>query len=520
MSEPAAAPQWRPAHSPWLVTLSVLLATFMQVLDTSVANVSLPHIAGSLSASTDEATWVLTSYLVASAIVLAATGWLSSFFGRKRYLMFSVLLFTAASAACGMAQSLPQLIIARVLQGIGGGGLQPLAQAIMVESFSKEERGAAMAAFGMGIVVAPIIGPILGGWITDNYSWRWIFYINVPIGLLGLTLQQMFVEDPPYLARTRGQRIDYIGLGLMVLAIGVLQLVLDQGQEADWFASKWICLGAAVVLVSMPLFIIWEVRRRDPFINLRLLKNRNLAMGTLLIAVMGAILYGSTAMLPIFMQRLLNYPALQSGFAMMPRGIGSFISMVIIGKLVMKVENRLLLFIGFFGVGVTCLQFAHLNTQIAQTNIIWPQFLNGLSMGFLFVPMAVLALSEIHQHDINQATGVFSLLRNIGASIGISLIFTFQARMAQTHQVALVSNITNYTPAFRQWAAHVQSYGVGSAITYGLTYLRVTQQASMLAFLDAFRWLAVMSFICCPLVFLFHKIRSHKKEALAETMEV
>lgn len=516
MTQTAAGAQWRPKHSPWAVSFAVLLATFIAVLDTSVANVSLPHIAGNLSASTDEATWILTSYLVASAIVLAATGWLSGYFGRKNYLLFSVLLFTGASAACGMAQSLPELIVARVFQGIGAGGLQPLAQAIMMESFSREERGQAMAAFGMGIIVAPIVGPTLGGWITDNYSWRWIFYINVPIGILGFILQKIYVEDPPYLERMRHKAIDYIGLGLMVLAIGTLQLVLDKGQEEDWFASHWICWGTAIVAVSMPLFIWWEVTRKDPFINLRLLKDRNLAVSTFMGAMMSSVLFGSTALLPVFMQKLLRYPALQSGLAMTPRGFGSMAAMMIVGRIVNKVENRLLLVLGFAGLGLTCLSFAGLNTDIAHSNIVWPQVFNGLSMGFLFVPMTVMGMSTVRQQDINQATGIFNLWRNIGASIGISIIFAYQARMAQAHQVSLVGRVSEYSPAYQEWAGHLHAAGIGHTGAYAMAYAKVSQQAYMLAFIDAFHWLAVLSFLCIPLAFLFRKQKTVRDEAVIE----
>ncbi|HEX4046723.1 MAG TPA: DHA2 family efflux MFS transporter permease subunit, partial [Elusimicrobiota bacterium] len=342
-------PFWKPRYSPWLVTASVMLATSMEVLDTSIANVALPHIAGSLSATTDEATWVLTSYLVANAIVLAASAWLSTFFGRKRYLAFSVILFVAASALCGMAQTLPQLIAARILQGIGGGGLQPLVQAIMLECFPPEERGVAMAAYGMGIVVMPIIGPTLGGWITDNFSWRWIFYINLPVGIAGLLMQQAFVEDPPWIVRDFKATIDYLGFGLMAVGIGALQLVLDKGQEADWFGAAWICWTAGLAAVCLAAFVFWELRDKHPILNLRLLKNRNFATATFLIAVLGAILYGTTALLPIYMQTLMGYTALDSGLAMTPRGVGSFFSMLVVGRVVKKIDNRLLMLCGFIG---------------------------------------------------------------------------------------------------------------------------------------------------------------------------
>jgi len=391
-----------------------------------------------------------------------------------------------------------------------------MAQAIMADSFEPQKRGQAFALYGLVAVLAPSIGPTLGGWITDNYSWRWIFYINVPIGILGFFLQKMFVEDPPYLEATRHKAIDYIGLSLMVLAIGTLQLVLDKGQEADWFGSNWICWGTAIVLVSMPLFVWWELSSTNPFINLRLLKGRNFAVGTVMVAMMGSVMFASTAMLPIFMQKLLKYPAMQSGLAMTPRGFGSMAATIIIGRIVTKVENRLLLVLGFLGLGFSCLAFAHLNMDISRANIVIPQIFNGFSIGFLFVPMTVLTMSSLRQDELNQATGIYNLLRNIGASIGISIIFAFQTRMAQAHQVALIANISNYAPAFQQWSGQLHNSGVSQSMTYAIAYGKVAQQSAMLAFLDAFRWLAGLSFLCIPLAFLFHKEKRQRDEAIME----
>lgn len=518
--------EWRPKHSPWLVGTSVLLATFMQVLDTSVANVSLPHIAGNLSATTDEATWVLTSYLVSSAVILAAAGWLSGYFGRKRYLAFSVFLFTVSSALCGMAHSLPQLIFARILQGIGGGGLQPLSQAVLLESFPREERGTAMAAYGMGIVVAPIIGPILGGWITDNYSWRWIFYINVPIGIAGLVMQQMFLEDPPYLTSTRTKRIDYGGLMLMVAGIGLLQLVLDKGQEADWFEAAWIRWSTLAIAVILPAFVVWELKRRDPFVNLKLLADRNFGTGSCLAWIHGAVMFGSTALLPIFMQRLLRYTAFQSGLSMMPRGIGAFFSMLIVGRLIKRVENHLLLAAGLVCTALTCWLFSRINLDISQANIAWPLLLNGLGMSLIFVPLTTLTMSTLHRHDLNQASAIFSLMRNIGASVGISILFTAQARSAQTHHVALVSHLSSYSQGFLQWIKSAEtlfsaySPWQAASAAKGLAYAAVLRQASLLAFVDVFSWLAVICLISCPLVLLFRKSADmhvgHRSHATAD----
>jgi DHA2 family multidrug resistance protein len=504
---------WRPTHSPWLVAFSVLLTTFMQVLDTSVANVSLPHIAGGLSASTHEVSWVLTSYLVAGAIMLAASSWLSVYVGRKRYMAISVAVFTIASMLCGMAQTLPQLILARILQGIGGGGLQPLAQAVLLESFPQEKRGQAMAAYGMGIIVAPIIGPILGGWITDNYSWRWIFYINVPIGILGMVLQNMFLEDPPYLKRDMSAKIDYFGLALMVIGLGAFQLVIDKGQEVDWFADNWIRLGTLIFTVAFPLFAWWELRRKHPFMNLRLLKSRNLSIGTALMAVQGAVMMGSTALLPIFMQSLLGYPAFQSGLSMMPRGIGSMLSMILIGKLVSRFGNRLMILCGFTGMAVTLIIFSGFNLSIAQSTIILPLFFNGLMIGFTFVPLTTLTMANMKQSDIQQASGIFSLLRNIGASIGISLMFTMQSRMAQVHQSALASNISSYGQQFQYWSSQVRGVVNNPMAVYGLAYKSVVVQAVMLSFMDCFRWLAYAAICAMPLILLFKGTRHIKSQA-------
>ena len=326
--------EWKPKANPWTIAGSVMLATFMVVLDSSVANVALPHIAGSLSASTDESTWVLTSYLVANAIMLPAAGWIARRIGRKKLLLFSILLFTLASLLCGVALTMPMLIVARVLQGIGGGGMQPLAQSILLESFPPRQHGTAMAAFGVGVIVAPIIGPTLGGWITDSYSWRWIFYINLPIGILALIMVNLYVEDPPYLRHKFKGAIDYLGFGLMALWLGTLQLVLDKGQEADWFAAPWICWTAAVSTLALVAFILRELTDHEPIVQLRIFRDRNFAVGTLITGTYGFVLYAATAMLPLFLQTLMGYSALQSGLSVSPRGLGAMASMVTVGLLV------------------------------------------------------------------------------------------------------------------------------------------------------------------------------------------
>jgi DHA2 family multidrug resistance protein len=501
---------WKPRHSPWLIAISVLLATFMEILDTSIANVALPHIAGSLSASVSEATWVLTSYLVANAVILSATGWLSSRFGRKNYLAFSVILFVVSSAFCGMAHSLGQIIVARILQGLGGGGLQPLSQAILLESFPIENRGPAMAAYGMGVVVAPILGPILGGWITDSYSWRWIFYINIPIGIAGLIMQNMFVEDPPYIKAAKAPKIDYIGFSLMALGIGLLQIVLDKGQEADWFSSRWICWSAVIAVIAVILFIWHELRDPHPIVNLRVLKNRNFAVATFLVAILGAVLYGNTATLPIMLQGLMGYTALASGWVMTPRGVGSLLSMFIVGQVVKKIDGRLLIAGGFLGIAWTSLMLSHLNFNIDPSSIQIPLIFNGFATGFIFVPLTVVGYATLRQDQIFQATGIYNLMRNIGGSIGISVLIAMQDRSAQTHQVVLAGHLSQMSPNFRNFTAVIERSIGGFPLNsfhaaQGMVYHLLIQQATFLSFMDVFRWMAEASFICIFAVALFKK---------------
>ncbi|MDQ6861982.1 MAG: DHA2 family efflux MFS transporter permease subunit, partial [Verrucomicrobiota bacterium] len=360
---PAPAPpnEWRPSANPWLIAVAVMLATFMEVLDTSVANVSLPHIAGNLSASTDEATWVLTSYLVANAIILPATNWLGQLIGRKRFLISCIIIFTLASALCGIASSLGFLIVARVLQGAGGGALQPISQAVLLESFPPQKRGAAMAVFAMGVVVAPILGPTLGGWITDNYSWRWIFYINLPIGTMAVLMVNAVVEDPPYLKRISAANIDYIGFGLLSVWLATLQYMLDKGQELDWFSSPPIVWCAVISAGSFVALIVRELTAEFPIVDLRVLKNRNFAVGAAMILLLGGLLYGTTAILPLFMQNLLHYTALDAGIAMSPRGIGALVMTIIVGRIVGKVSNKLLIGSGFLLLGYSCFMLGNIN---------------------------------------------------------------------------------------------------------------------------------------------------------------
>jgi len=501
---------WTPKSNPWAIAAAVMTATFMVVLDSSVANVALPHIAGNLSASTDEATWVLTSYLVSNAIMLPATNWITRRIGRKRLLMFSILLFTGASMLCGAAISMPMLILARIVQGVGGGGMQPLAQSILLESFPRGQHGKAMAIYGAGIVVAPVIGPTLGGWITDSYSWRWIFYINLPVGILALFLAATFIEDPPYIRATIRESIDMFGFALMALWLGTLQLVLDKGQESDWFGALWIRFTVAISVVAFIAFVARELNCREPIVQLRILLNRNFATGTLITGLYGFILYSSTALLPLFLQTLLGYPALDSGLAVSPRGLGSMLSMLIAGSLANRIDSRHMLAFGFVVLGVSTFMLGHVNLEISMLTVAIPNFFNGFAGGFIFVPLTTMAMSRLRKQEIGNAAGIYNLVRNIGGSIGIATATTLLVRRAQVHQNFLAAGFSAsgasstvvqglqaslYTSGTSTYDAHQKALGA----IYGL----LQQQASLLAYVDNFRILGFLSFVCIPFVFLF-----------------
>jgi DHA2 family multidrug resistance protein len=520
MSPTAETTAWKPSVNPWLIAAAVMLATVLEVLDTSVANVAIPNIAGNLSASNDEATWVLTSYLVSNAIVLPMTGWLGSFFGRKRFLIACITLFTLASAACGAATTLGFLIFARIAQGAAGGALQPLSQAILMESFPPAKRGMAMAVFGMGVVVAPIIGPVLGGWITDNYSWRWIFFLNVPLGGLAVLMSQAFVEDPPYLRNARenrGGKIDYVGFGVLAIWLGTLQIVLDRGQEDDWFNATWVCWASLVSLASLIFLIYWEIRVEHPLVDLRVFRNRNFAMGTLLMTVVGIVLYSTTALLPLFLQELMGYSALKSGMAMSPRGMGAICSLFAVGGLVSRIDARLLIGLGFLILAYAVGGFGNINLEVATTSVMWPNVLSGLAMGFIFVPLTISSMGALPNEQMGNATGVYNLMRNIGGSIGIAMATTMVARGSQTHQALMVGQLSPYRPEFRQYlqstSAMLGQYSDPASAqqqAYGLLNGMLEQQAALFAYVDTFRWLALLCLLCVPLVLVFKKPKAHR----------
>jgi len=508
------------AINPWLIAVAVMSATFMEVLDTTVVNVSLPHVAGNLSASIDESTWVLTSYLVANAIILPLAGWLARRFGRKRLLMLSVSGFTAASFLCGLAPSLPLLILFRVIQGTTGGALQPLSQAVLLEAFPPEQRGRAMAFWGLGIVVAPILGPVLGGWLTDSYSWRWVFYINIPIGMIALVMIERFVHDPPYLTRGAG-RVDWTGIGLLALGIGALQIFLDKGQEDDWFASDAMTMLAIVSALSLAAFLVHELRAGDPVVDLRVLRVRTFSAGVVLMTVVGFVLFGSLVLLPIFLQTLLGYPALQAGIALAPRGVGSFLAMPLVGMIIGRIEARKLLASGLVIGAVTLFWLGGLNLDAGYWDIFWPQFLQGIALALLFVPLTTISMDPIPRESMGNATSIFNLMRNIGGSLGIATATTLLARRQQQHTSALVSHVDVYNPQARAVLEQMKGAFLArgaDAVTAAhqaevALWGTVQRQAAMLSFTDVFRLLAFVFVVLLPLVFLMRSPRAGKGPA-------
>jgi DHA2 family multidrug resistance protein len=511
----AAEAPWRPSVNPWLIALAVMLATFMEVLDTSIASVALPHIAGNLGASQDEATWVLTSYLVSNAIVLPISAWCASFFGRKRFLIFCIIVFTVSSFICGIAASLPMLIFARAVQGAGGGALQPLAQAILLESFPPARRGTAMAVYGVGVICAPIIGPTLGGWLTDSYSWRWAFYINLPVGVLAVSLISLFVEDPPYIRGRRRGGFDALGLGFLAVWLATLQITLDKGQEVDWFGAVWLRWFAGISILSMICFVIRELRTPFPIVDLRILKNRNFAIGSTLFLLFGAALYALTTMQPLFLQTLLGYTALDAGLTVSPRGVGVLFALGLVGMLIQRVNPRSLATFGFIVLGAACLMLSHLSLQVAMRNIIPANLLMGFGMGFIFVPLTTLNMSNLRDEQIGNATGIQNLMRNIGGSIGISFVSTMLARYAQVHQVFLAAQVSSLNPAYQAQVGGLQKlfesqFSPADALqrAQASIYNLVQQQASYWAYVDLFFVIVWICAACAVGVRFFQKVKS------------
>ena len=489
----------------------------MEVIDTSVVNVSLPHIAGSLSASTDEATWVLTSYIVANAIILPISGWLANYVGRKRLLMTVVTGFTLSSLLCGIALNLPMLVSFRVMQGITGGGLQPLSQAVLLEGFPRERRGTAMAFWGLGIIAAPILGPTLGGWITDNYSWRWVFYINLPIGILSLTLIYLYVADPPYLRRS-STPVDALGIGLLALGIASFQVLLDKGQEADWFASTLMRVLAVTALVTLTAFVWREIRARDPIVDFRLFRFRTFSAGVTVATTLGFVLYGSLVLLPMFMQTLLGFTAETAGFWSSPRGVGTALVMPLTGYMLgRRWDARVMLTVGLVVASVAFFSYSHLTLAAGPSDFLVPQIVQGVGMALVFVPLTTITMDPIPLESMGYATSIYSLMRNVGSSIGISFVTTMLARRSQFHQARLGESVSTYSAATtgtlqslgRATATSASAQG-GATPAMAALYAELQRQAALLSFSDLFRLLGILFLVTVPLVWIMRRPRSSR----------
>jgi DHA2 family multidrug resistance protein len=503
-----------PVSNPWLVAVAVMLATFMEVLDTSIASVALPYIAGSVSATNDEATWVLTSYLVANAIILPTSTWFSQRFGRKRFLLTCIVIFTISSFACGAANSLAVILIARAVQGAGGGALQPLSQAILLESFPPHKRGQAMAVFGLGVVVAPVLGPTVGGWLTETYSWRWAFYINIPVGIFAIFMIMRYVQDPIYIREAKPGRFDGIGFGLLAIWLAALQIVLDKGQEDDWFGATWIRWAVSILVVCFISFLIWELNSRNPLVKLRVFLHRNFAFGCLLIGLFGAVIYSMITLLPLLYQELLGYNALDAGMAVSPRGIGSLVAMPLIGLVSSRIDNRYMLALGFAIFGGCGLWFARVNLGISQWSFLWPVIISGFGASMVFVPLASTSMAGLPNEEIGNAAGLFNLMRNIGGSIGIAIVNTVVARHEQVHRVEMSGHIRAANSAFQHMlsgATALTGRTGGSPLqAYGLINGILAQQARLRAYVDDFQYIAAVCFFCVPIVFLLRKAVARK----------
>jgi DHA2 family multidrug resistance protein len=507
--------QWRARHNPWAIAFTVTLATFMEVLDTSIANVALPHIAGNLSAGQDAATWVLTSYLVANAVVLPLSGWLASLFGRKRFYMTCVALFTVSSFLCGLAPNLTTLILCRIFQGAGGGGLQPSEQAILADTFAEEKRGMAFAVYGMAVVLAPAIGPTLGGFITDNTSWRWIFFINVPVGIVSLFLTHRLVEDPPWASGRSGVRIDYVGLGLITLGLGTLQYVLDKGERDDWFSSPVILSLSIVSGLSILTAIVWELREKEPILDLHLMKVRNFAISFVMMFALGAVLYGTIVLLPLFLQTLMGYTAQLAGMVLSPGGVVVILLLPLVGMLLSKVEARWLVGVGFALSAFGTWRMTDIYVGIDFWTATRWRIYQAAGLAFLFVPINAIAYVGVPLEKNNQVSAMINLARNVGGGVGISLCTTMIARRAQVHQVFLSAHTSRFDPQLRvavtRLARQLSSEGMSLADAtrhaYARIYGLVLREATTLAYIDTFWVLAWISLLMALTVFFLKRNR-------------
>src|ERR1700758_1019286 len=505
---------WRPKVNPWLIASIVSLAAFMEVLDTSIANVALPHIAGNLGASSDESTWVLTSYLVSNAIILPITGWFVSLIGRKRFFIICIILFTISSLLCGIAPSLGILLLSRVIQGAGGGGLQPMAQAILADTFPPEKRGLAFSVYGVTAVVAPSIGPTLGGWITDNYTWRWIFLMNLPVGLLALFLVIKYVEDPPFLKRLtlKESKVDYVGFGFLAIGIAFLQIVLDKGQEDDWFGSHFIVTLSVISVVCLVFLVIWELRVKEPILDIRLFKNLNFATSSVMMFMVGAASFSTTVLMPQFLQSLMGYTAESAGMVLSAAAIILLIELPLVGQLAGRIQARYLMAFGWAVLTIAMFfSTRRVDLQISFASATWLRIAQYVPIGFIFIPATMAAYLGIQQEKSNAVAGLVNFVRNMGSSVGTSAVTTILARRAQVHQVMLASHTSLGDASFRDSATaladRLGQSGAGQPDMQALTriYDTVRNQASTLSYIDAFWMLGIAAGIMFLLTFLLRK---------------
>jgi len=509
-----------PGVNPWIVALSVILPAFMEVIDTSIASVCIPYIAGSLSASNDEATYVLTFYLLSNAVVLPASAWFSLRFGRKRFLISSIVIFTVASFFCGAAQSLVVILLARLVQGAGGGALQPLSQSILTESFPPEKRGMAMGLYGLGVVVAPVLGPTLGGWLTDHYSWRWAFYINIPIGIIAIFLISRFVKDPPYIKNAKPGNLDYIGFGLLAVGLGCMQIILDRGQQDDWFGATWVRIAFTLMVITLGGFIYSQLTREKTLVDLRIFKERNFAVGSLLIFMFGAAVYSAVTLLPLYYQSIMDYSAWTAGLVVSPRGLGSIVAMPIVGLLVAKMDTRYLVSLGFVIFGVCSLVWSTITLDISPWSLLLPVTISGFSLGLVFVPLSVTSLGALKKEQVGNGSGLYNLMRNVGGSIGISVVQTLLARHTQLHRDQMVNTLASTGDA---WQQHVDSltkvYMTSTdsvsahAQAIGRVGRQLQTQAELLSYVDDFRYMAFACFCCVPMVWLLKRVKKPSADA-------
>ena len=498
----------------WLVAVAAMLATILEVLDVTIANVALPHMQASFSASVDEVTWVLTSYLVSNGIVVPLTGWLSTLFGRKRFFMASTVVFTASSMLCGLAWNLQSMVVFRVIQGVGGAAMIPMSQAVLMEAFPPAQHGLAMAVWGMGLMTAPILGPALGGWITDNYSWRWIYYVNLPFGIIALFLQWAFIPESRHQSR-KIERIDYLGLALVVIAIGALQIVLDRGERADWFAAAWVWVFSALTILAFVSLIWWETRYDHPVVDLSLFRYRSFGAAAAMTTLLSFSLYGNLVTWPLYLQQVMGYPALQAGLAMAPRGFSTMASMFIVGQLYGKIDTRFILATGFLFVALGSYQMSLFTIESSFWGMVVPSLVHAFGMGFTFVPLSATALGAVPADRVGNASGLYNLMRNTGASVGIAIASTFIVRRSQLHQAILVTHVNPTNPmaqlafqggtelAMRAGAPPESAAQQATAMIYRL----VQREAAVLAFSDVFVILTFVSLAMMPLLLFLGRTR-------------